>query len=865
MKLGPRATSAIQRILHGPATPRKPVEDKLGGKLTGEEADQKQVPAQTEGLSWFDKLKASGRAMSIKPIKPQGMVDNSAGTIPQANPPNPPKKNEESAGGVKKPVQIRPVAKAKNSGNKVGGRGSVAAGSSTMQSKVVAPPGKSDARPTTSVLAKVQKHILKEKRVIKPNGLKPTITGSTATKTVSTAVPGSTATKIVSTALKTGSTFAARQANAIKSRYSSKAEANSEMHDVIDDYCWDFVNNGFCTRGNNCPFVHRKVSQAELAASMKRFTAQKAKLARERGGNSEATEKLEYLFREAGLSSNSAKVLPQEDSWRVKCKLTPVHGSDGAQIAVRVTMGSMKMGDQTMLLWCYWLNQKLLQMREALGEDAKQITVKAYEIDFSGNDLGVHGLRALCALLEKHYLRCTKLNLDDNKVDDDALKEITRHLTNFEIAPVEELLLHSNRLSPKGLCWLLTSVAMHPAYPIFDSSSTSGQFAKSGKFKPLLLHLDPTSFSDGVGDDMGIMLQDVSGACFVTVSTGTAETQLAGISSKHNLVVSLHCRGNWLSLPAVRPENHAKPIFAEPPVNSPLLANSVRTQPSVLYEYDEQAVVYKPAGWICDPKGAFPKAHTIPERTRILQIEALCRQDQHATIQQFSSLHFGGNEAARATRNARLGFGLCHRLDVGTSGPVLMGKTDKGYQYGCDQIYNRDCVKDYLALVHGDVREERGAVRAPIDKSTYQMERRVHCTEDGDPALTIWEVIAKYESPRNPNDKYTLLHFRIVTGRTHQIRVHCSHMGHPIVSDWTYAKEHQNQHWTLVQDDRMCKRIFLHKFRLAFVDMEGYVCSVPCPLQMAPELWNCLKQLRLVGGIALRDCGAPGLPKARQW
>jgi 23S rRNA-/tRNA-specific pseudouridylate synthase len=225
-------------------------------------------------------------------------------------------------------------------------------------------------------------------------------------------------------------------------------------------------------------------------------------------------------------------------------------------------------------------------------------------------------------------------------------------------------------------------------------------------------------------------------------------------------------------------------------------------------------------------------------------------------------MHFADDAKAVVTRDKKNGFGLCHRLDVGTSGPLLMGKTSAGYEYGWSQIWNRDCVKDYLALVHGEPSGERGACRDPIDNSSYNTKRRVYVHEDGAAALTIWEVMAKYESPRNSKDKYTLLHLRIITGRTHQIRVHLSHLGHPIVSDWTYANEHQCQHWTLEQDSAMCPRIFLHKFRMAFVDMEGFVCSVPCPLQMAPDLWNTLRQLRLVGGCAFQKCGAPGLPKS---
>jgi len=63
----------------------------------------------------------------------------------------------------------------------------------------------------------------------------------------------------------------------------------------------------------------------------------------------------------------------------------------------------------------------------------------------------------------------------------------------------------------------------------------------------------------------------------------------------------------------------------------------------------------------------------------------------------------------------------------------------------------------------------------------------------------------------------------------------------------------------LWRDDSICKRIFLHKFRVSFVDMQGFPVSVSCPLQMDPDLWNCLKRLRLVNGVAAHGCLAPGL------
>eukprot|EP00415_Alexandrium_ostenfeldii_P001478 UN1478 len=96
-------------------------------------------------------------------------------------------------------------------------------------------------------------------------------------------------------------------------------------------------------------------------------------------------------------------------------------------------------------------------------------------------------------------------------------------------------------------------------------------------------------------------------------------------------------------------------------------------------------------------------------------------------------------------------------------------------------------LKDYVALVRGTLPTERGEIVAPIDASAYASLKRVTVDASGQPATTVWESIAEYESPDNREERYTLVQCRVGTLRTHQIRAHLEHIGHPVVGDRVYG------------------------------------------------------------------------------
>lgn len=123
--------------------------------------------------------------------------------------------------------------------------------------------------------------------------------------------------------------------------------------------------------------------------------------------------------------------------------------------------------------------------------------------------------------------------------------------------------------------------------------------------------------------------------------------------------------------------------------------------------------------------------------------------------------------------------GIVHRLDKDTSGVLIVAKNDKAHQLLSQQIKNRQMKKTYLALVRGVVQEQQATIQMPIARSKVDR-KKMAVDKEGKEAITHFEVLQRY-------DKYTLLQVVIETGRTHQIRVHLSSIGYPIIGDTVYS------------------------------------------------------------------------------
>ena len=174
----------------------------------------------------------------------------------------------------------------------------------------------------------------------------------------------------------------------------------------------------------------------------------------------------------------------------------------------------------------------------------------------------------------------------------------------------------------------------------------------------------------------------------------------------------------------------------------------------VIYEDSDIIVINKPKGMVVHP------ANGNPDGTLVNAILSRCKD----------SLSGIGGEIRP---------GIVHRLDKDTSGLLIVAKNDKSHVKMSEQIKNHEVKKTYIALVRGVLKENEATINMPIGRSNTDR-KKMAVVKNGKNAITHIKVIKRY-------NKYTLLEINIETGRTHQIRVHLSHIGFPVVGDYTYS------------------------------------------------------------------------------
>jgi 23S rRNA pseudouridine955/2504/2580 synthase len=173
-----------------------------------------------------------------------------------------------------------------------------------------------------------------------------------------------------------------------------------------------------------------------------------------------------------------------------------------------------------------------------------------------------------------------------------------------------------------------------------------------------------------------------------------------------------------------------------------------------------------------------------------------------------SGVAFGVIEQLRRARPQARFLELVHRLDKETSGVLLVAKKRSALTALQGQFRAREAGKTYAALVVGRWPRNSKVIDVPLHKYlTSDGERRVRATDDGQRSITLVKVLRELEG-------YTLLDVTIKTGRTHQIRVHLAHEGHPIVGDEKYGDFALNK--LMARAPRRFERMFLHARRLAF-------------------------------------------------
>jgi 23S rRNA pseudouridine1911/1915/1917 synthase len=204
----------------------------------------------------------------------------------------------------------------------------------------------------------------------------------------------------------------------------------------------------------------------------------------------------------------------------------------------------------------------------------------------------------------------------------------------------------------------------------------------------------------------------------------------------------------------------------------------------VVYEDQDLIVINKPAGMVVHPAAGNPSGTLA-----------------NALAFRFRELSTSGG-AARP--------GIVHRLDKGTSGLMVVAKTEAAHEDLSNQFRAREVFKLYVALVHGQVEKRKGQIDQPIARDPRNR-IRMAVVRAGRPALSMYKV-------REAFDRFTLLDVELKTGRTHQIRVHLASMKHPVVGDDVYGggRDKTIADAEIKRSVAKLSRQFLHAAQLGF-------------------------------------------------
>ncbi len=251
------------------------------------------------------------------------------------------------------------------------------------------------------------------------------------------------------------------------------------------------------------------------------------------------------------------------------------------------------------------------------------------------------------------------------------------------------------------------------------------------------------------------------------------------------------------------------------PVPSQLSAEALPL--SILYRDSDIVVINKPAGRIVHP-GAGVKRGTI--------VNAL--------------LHEFGARGELSSIGGELRPGIVHRLDRETSGALLIARNDAAHRALVEQFSGRTVRKTYVALVHGNLKENSGRIELPIARDLHRRTRMTTRRREGREARTDWRVLLRLSG-------YTLVEADLHTGRTHQIRAHFSAIGHPVVGDTLYGAPREAKVGSRALPP--LGRNFLHAARLKFAQPgTGKAVEVRAPLPDA--LGDYLRELGRAAGIS---------------
>ena len=198
-------------------------------------------------------------------------------------------------------------------------------------------------------------------------------------------------------------------------------------------------------------------------------------------------------------------------------------------------------------------------------------------------------------------------------------------------------------------------------------------------------------------------------------------------------------------------------IEYEIPEAKPVDIQPTEMQLDIVYEDDDLLVINKPKGLVVHPAAGH-------------QDDTLVNGLMHALGDDLSGI------------NGELRPGIVHRIDKDTSGLLAVAKNDHAHIMLASQLKDHSMARTYEAIVCGSFREDSGTVDAPIGRHPSDRKKMCVTERNSKHAVTHWEVVARYRG-------YTHIRCKLETGRTHQIRVHMAHIGHPILGDLVYGRK----------------------------------------------------------------------------
>lgn len=288
-------------------------------------------------------------------------------------------------------------------------------------------------------------------------------------------------------------------------------------------------------------------------------------------------------------------------------------------------------------------------------------------------------------------------------------------------------------------------------------------------------------------DDEGLRLDVFLAGCPGVISRSQAQQMIeAGTTRVGNVV---------------RPKNHHLKIGDIVTYETPAAPPTVEPEQidlKIVYEDGSLLVIDKPAGMVVHPGAG----------------------NYHGTL-----VHAALAHTKLANVGAPLRPGIVHRLDKGTSGLMVVAKTDQAYMALVEEIKERRVSRKYLALVRGEFGEPEGRIEAPIRRSAKDRKIMTVGLPGGREAITNFRVLASAGG-------YSLVEVALETGRTHQIRVHFKFINHPVIGDPAYGAPGSGEPLGLT-------RQFLHAYRLEFyhpVTGERMLFSIDLPEDLKKAL-----------------------------